>query len=479
MAFASASFKVDSRRFGLHTLVCRSVRVDEVLSFPIDRAGQRWRRSRLGRDGSGDQVVLVGGRQAEGGSVVVSVADSLPQQGKLLDTRGDELPWVLVDERVGLRRAVATAGVLLQLAVATEAAGCPWKLDCLGFAEGEKVALIGAQNAVAKVAALWLTQIGRAKLTIVAKSGRDLAQKVGADHFDPEKEPFASSIPGLRWVFDSLGSEEPSTLRKLDEVGIRYTSVASPDLMEALEGGLFSGALGLFKRFRSAEQGERKLWNAQAGPVQSVMELMFSHMPPSMYGILPDKLSDVRDAIEAGGFPRNAETGGRFGFPSEENSFDWGETLEDRSNLDVANPTETEDLPDRSFKEILDDISPDTAAVNIVESIAEIADIIRDPQQELTLLYVHGSWCRRCKFISPKLAKVASELRLDPDVTGRIQILSLDSELSTDAVETLGVTSVPAFLVYRRGVRIPSYRLDKASTSSKSSLKAAILSFLD
>jgi len=68
-----------------------------------------------------------------------------------------------------------------------------------------------------------------------------------------------------------------------------------------------------------------------------------------------------------------------------------------------------------------------------------------------TIVNYSATWCGPCTKIKPTLERLASELE------GKIQIFKLDIDKLPTAAKLSGVTSIPFFQVWRKGVIIDTW----------------------
>jgi thioredoxin 2 len=76
-----------------------------------------------------------------------------------------------------------------------------------------------------------------------------------------------------------------------------------------------------------------------------------------------------------------------------------------------------------------------------------------------------AAWCGPCRMVAPEIAKVASAR------AGRLLVAKLDTEALPDAVEQLGIQSIPTMALFHRGREV--------SRTSGARPAAAINSFID
>ncbi len=116
--------------------------------------------------------------------------------------------------------------------------------------------------------------------------------------------------------------------------------------------------------------------------------------------------------------------------------------------------------------------SQETAPKSLVHSasLAEIDALIAQKKETPLLFFLHSPLCPDCKIVLPIVLSLAKELE------GKLTFSFVDCTKLPEALEHLGVYSIPQCLIFKAGKRLASFQLD--SSAKKLKLKHFILSRL-
>lgn len=66
-------------------------------------------------------------------------------------------------------------------------------------------------------------------------------------------------------------------------------------------------------------------------------------------------------------------------------------------------------------------------------------------ENEFVLIDVYADWCGPCKAISPAIDQISA------DYLGKLSVGKMNSDLSRETVDSLGIRSIPTILLYKNG----------------------------
>mmetsp|Transcript_13660 Transcript_13660/g.19701 ORF Transcript_13660/g.19701 Transcript_13660/m.19701 type:complete len:463 (-) Transcript_13660:288-1676(-) len=408
-----------------------------------------------------------GGKECATGAVHVVVGDS-EEQGKMLSfvaqkpKKGAILPTqsdLSVNVPNGLSESDAgTLSILaLNLVGALEAQGIDQKKD---FKGKTAVVLGGVDGGCSSLSTQLLSAWG-AKVVAVTTSNAYKNTAIGAKHvIDPRKLSFAEELESFDFVLDALGNEEQTTvvrtLRK--SFGAKYVPTASPLLLRACGDGLLRGGAAIASLVRGNLPKDITDPFLPSDRGIDVVTNAFRLAAEGMIDHVPAQVVTSAELFEAFSWPRDADTGLRYGLPAP-------------SLFDVES-VESAEEPVFVRQHIADLFAKDDSGL-VLESADDLKSIITSTKNsvETAVLFVGASWCRRCKELLPSFKALAQKLGPDrPDVHFRI----MDAEHLKSVARTLEVTDVPEIIVFKEGKRKSTWLNTKTSSLMELSVRQAL-----
>lgn len=305
-----------------------------------------------------------------------------------------------------------------------------------------------------------------------------------------------------------------------DPYNARYASCASPLLLRACSDGLIRGgsAIASIARGNVPSEFQTPFVPSERGlhMVQSVFEMAEA----GKIEYVPSSVVSTLELFEALRWPRDSESGARFGFP-DRSLFDSGadavEVTAYATHL-LCNATKGESIPSihhhslplfhrsgrarrsgsnnhlsttlwtgsyllrRSFHQCceqglkesaIDMFSEDEMGLNIT-SAGELKDMIgmtAAQRVETAVLFVGASWCRKCKELLPAYKSFAQKVG---EERPGVRFLMLDAGRLSSVAKTLNVSDVPEIVVFRGGKRIPAWLNTKSINLMEMSILKAL-----
>ena len=386
--------------------------------------------------------------------------------------------------------------------------------------KGKTVVVVGGQGPAGSVA---LQLAAAAGARVVATGSGWGAEKsllaLGAQQVvDYKQDAFIDTVQDIFMVIDALGvGDERAALGRQD---IEYVSVMHPAVALVVREGLWSGGQKL-QRHVSGEDDA-----CQFEPSEEAMQMIKSAVELlSAAGMTPSfgkAAYTASEWLEAMGWPKDADTGGRFGFPgrsmweSPGPAFTPISWADDDEFIPLGLPSEEEvyamDMAaeDAALKEIFDRYDADgsgkidkeemraaaqefklAATDDELESLVKKVDLDGDGEisftefkqaniarvleiesidrlNELTaagrppaLIEFHAPFCRTCRNMRGRFAKM-------PGRRPNAQFLSVDVKKQRAIADELGVKDVPSYVLFKdgekRGQWKGAFRVDQLET---------------
>lgn len=173
-----------------------------------------------------------------------------------------------------------------------------------------------------------------ARVCVAAQDDARQLERLGADEIiNHNEESFSTVLAGRRnrpldAVLDTVGAENPSNLRQ--ESGAAYVSLAPPGLLRLCEEGAGSAISSFLSRWGQPPSPAQSVWVADELACASMREMLAlieggQLEPPP---VANEGLELTQQYFEFVNWARDAETGGRWGFP--------GESMWDRTEAPTA-----------------------------------------------------------------------------------------------------------------------------------------------
>ncbi|KAA8498241.1 hypothetical protein FVE85_5826 [Porphyridium purpureum] len=317
---------------------------------------------------------------------------------------------------------------------------------------GRRVVVIGGANSPGACFAVHaLSRLG-ARVVCVTTATRigfdgSALLKLGADAvIDPRKVSWSDELKGSSYdaVLDALADEEENA-RIINALprGARYLSIMPYALKGSTEDGLLGSKARSSSEARTGKVNTEQQWSDVVAAVLERVDL-------DALSRIPTKLSSMGAVLEAATWPRDTDSGERYGFPAPSV---WGDTSDSEGDdapgvvrsAVFYEPEEGEEDEEQEFSESIVSRVTDMTGLSTLLEDNEFAD-----NDESLLLFVSATSCKRCKIIKPQFEIIARELsEAHPNAKFGLLEIGRDKE----PAKFLNVRDVPQFLLYRRGAR--------------------------
>eukprot|EP00188_Purpureofilum_apyrenoidigerum_P004288 Plantae.Rhodophyta-Purpureofilum_apyrenoidigerum.ctg4763.p1 GENE.Plantae.Rhodophyta-Purpureofilum_apyrenoidigerum.ctg4763~~Plantae.Rhodophyta-Purpureofilum_apyrenoidigerum.ctg4763.p1 ORF type:complete len:472 (-),score=79.88 Plantae.Rhodophyta-Purpureofilum_apyrenoidigerum.ctg4763:586-2001(-) len=424
-----------------------AVEVDRVGSLGVVAGGSTDKLSAV--------HVVVGER--EGGEQVVGFAAERPKVGAKLPLH--EALTVKKPQEVSDANAATLSVLSLIVNGSLETVGVYDR----NAVKGKKVVVLGGVDGGTSSFAVQLLSSWGASVTSVTTNNVYQTGAIGAKKIiDPRKVSFSEAVPDFNLVVDALGDERGSSVTACirgPPFNANYVTCASPLLLKASKEGLIrAGAV-------VASMARGKLPKDVAAamiPTERGLEVLHNTLKMASEGDfehVPNSVVTLSELFESLRWPRDAESGLRFGLPA-------------RSLFDAP---VSEYQEDEEYDEaVLENAFANDGTGFVVESADEVKAIIQSTARnpvETAVLFVGASWCRKCKELLPTYKSLAQRMNSEnPEITFRM----LDAGRLKAVAKTLEITDVPEIVVFREGRRIPAWLNTKTPNLMEMSIMKAI-----
>ncbi|CBN75438.1 conserved unknown protein [Ectocarpus siliculosus] len=343
------------------------------------------------------------------------------------------------------------------------AISCLWPLSEAGFGDsmdaGQTFVVTGGHGSLAPfVVAVLKAWGGRVALATTKSEGG--ARALGADlAVDFRKESYSDVVQDFSAVVDTLGREKEGPQDMLKEArGAEYVSLQPSILKVAVEDGLLFGSGKILQYQKTVAKDDSRTYflpNPEAVGLVSQVSALVAAGKVRLGEVGTDYVG-MQEYLEALAWPKDTDTGLRFGFPGKTNrSWGWlgGDSLDER----LAWEDEDEEEEDEWEGEAGEGdggraVSP-TGEVVGLKSREDLKDLVREGG---TMIFVSSRSCRACKYLTPFYRKLAR--RQEQVLFGRV-----DASSHPELARQLGLTAVPSFVTFREGEVVTS----KATSSKK------------
>ena len=285
-------------------------------------------RSTEDMDHHGDEALLcsVAG-ESDGGKLVIGLMDSVPMQSNTIGQTVEASMVFDCPSRISKRSVSAAAAfpyLALTAAAALHSVGLPPGRASIGMdrASGPATVVIaGSAGRLPAFLAEVLAARGAQPVVAVAEDAvPEFTGRFGVDCIvNHNRESFCSRVGAADAVIDCIGREEETYFLR-DAMGAVYVSAASPKLLTLASDGAFQQLQRWRETFGSPGQVTSKpVWSADALAAEALCEAL--DLVDSGMVALPEDINGVKELaqqyIEYTLWPRDTETGKRFGFPGE------------------------------------------------------------------------------------------------------------------------------------------------------------------
>ncbi|CAM9622144.1 unnamed protein product [Discosporangium mesarthrocarpum] len=414
--------------------------------------------------------VTEGGRE-----VIAAVAPAKLQPGASVEVESHNL----VDKPNGLDWD--RAAMLPFLAV-----NCLCPLSMVGFkettVEGKSCVVTGGHGSLAPFVAQVLKAWG-AKVWSVTTNTVGMQQKVGTGSvMDFRKDSYSDKVEKIDLVVDTIGREMEESQRQLKETkGAAYVSLMPDVLKVAVDEGILFGAGKIMQYGKALARDNARVYFLPSTDAVNLVASM-SHsaaVAPESGGIdmgaVGGDYVGMPEYIEALAWPKDMETGLRFGFPGKTGrKWGWlgnGEAGEEEVEEEVEEEEEEEEEGEIGGEEMIgvgEEVKKDKEAVDEGPPMGVVIPVMSGSDMRLvtgerdSLLFVSSRSCRVCKYLSNYYKKLAAK---QTDVV----FMHVDASQHPQIARSLGLEAVPTFVSYRRGKV-----LNSVSTSDKQRIEALL-----
>eukprot|EP00960_Hanusia_phi_P026006 746009-Hanusia_phi.AAC.2 len=337
-----------------------------------------------------------------------------------------------------------------------------WKCGIVNSSvlKGKRVVVTGGSSPVGSLAIQYFKALGSHVIAASDKAGEE--KRIGADEFiDYKRNSFYDELPDLFLVVDALGSstEEELALRR---AGILYASIMNPLVAMVTREGALKGGLEVYK-FSRGEQTpcEWRLSEEGARSLREFAELMQGA------GVKPKFDREGYTAaewLEAMSWPKDMDTGLRFGFPGqslwkdedtasgasqETSEYEREEDPEDeqdekslRELYERVRQTGSEEISFEAFKR------SQVGAVRQVESAEHMDELLASsPADVPVLVEFHAPFCMTCRKMMTRFKKLSKK-------KNDAIFLSVNVKEQKTVAGMYQVTDVPSFVLFRAGTKV-------------------------
>ncbi|CAM9616265.1 unnamed protein product [Chrysoparadoxa australica] len=334
---------------------------------------------------------------------------------------------------------------------------CLAALNRAGFGEGglqgKTCIVTGGYGSMAPYAIQLLSGLG-ARVWAATTNTKALMAKVGTEGVvDFREDSFSDEVKGIDLILDTLGKETPSSEAFIKaSTTAAYVSLQPPILQLAIDEGLFFGGGKILQFQKNLSSGKAAAyWMPGAAAMASLRERSKASRDRNTFG---KDLIGMQEYLEALAWPKDADTGLRYGFPGGTNEY-WGEGEEEEED------EEEEEWLGSEQDGVLTAKQTFGGGVTDVVTAAELRAAVGDGS---AVLFVSSSSCRVCKYLKPYWRKLGPKLS-----PGAPKLLHLNSSNNPELAQELGLRAVPSFIGYKggRAVRV-------SSTSAKAKIQELV-----
>jgi len=347
--------------------------------------------------------------------------------------------------------------------------------------EGNTVIVLGGTSPVS-VFAVWILSALGAKVYSVTNENAKMITSLGAEGvLDPRLESFSEKYPDADLIVDTLGDESQTSAT----LGIRekYVSVCPGDFTSALDQGLASRVMSIFNKKQSSSAVRVGLSRDGIELIRNGLEkfeaLVESEMESKGSLALQLKSSNFasnQSVMEASRWPRDVESGARFGFAAPSL---WSDAESENeqprvvSQASIFMPVKSNIAVAEVDEKVEEESSSDY--IQMVDGLSGLSELVDTSRSEMTLsvLFLSAGWCRRCKYVGKQYERIAEDFHSSE--SDNLRFYKVDSVTHEQVAKQLGVDDVPEFVVYKNGERQAGVTID---ASNRAALKNSIQSLL-
>jgi len=322
---------------------------------------------------------------------------------------------------------------------------------------GKTAVIVGGKNAISCFAIQLLKGWG-ARVIVVTTENRKKLQDLGADDvINYNKENFGEVCKSVDFILDSLGDDSGTLGASLQrDFGITYVSIACPELKLTIDKGLLSAGSQILKYNKLIKKSDiisagvdfvtPEVKHHEA--IQKLSESLKECVP------FPGSIFPGSDPLEAFSWPKDSESGYRYGFPSKESRFDFtGDAyLEAKiKKMKESRQSSSEELLEELLQETTD---MGKSRVVEVRKMEELGRSLKVNEGRPALLFLSSKACRACKYLTPHFARFS-------DGNEDVLFLHVSTDESSEIPQTLGVNSVPTFIVFKDMQKMSEHHISR------------------
>ncbi|CAM9097803.1 unnamed protein product [Laminaria digitata] len=351
---------------------------------------------------------------------------------------------------------------------------CLWPLLEAGFNEsntrGQTFVVTGGHGSLAPFVVQVLKAWG-GKVCCATTKSEGAARLLGAESaVDFRKESYSEALLDFSAVVDTLGREKEGAQRMLKEAkGAAYVSLQPKVLKVAVEEGVLFGAGKILQYQKMIAKDDARTYflpNVEAMGLVSQVASMVSSKSVK-FGAIGTEYVGMQEYMEALAWPKDSDTGLRFGFPGKTNrSWGWLGGNVDDDPFPWEDEDDEEDEEEGEYEVVQQAMAEEDGQPAVptgeVVGVRSREDLQALTEEGGTILFVSSKSCRACKFLTPYYRKLARKQQ-------QIWFGRVDASSNPELARDLGLKAVPSFVTFRGGEVVTS-----TSTNSKAKIEKLV-----